>query len=64
VVGVGFSDNWSFNQQGYPAVMVTDTALYRYPHYHEAEDTLDKIDFERMARVVRGLAMVVEEFGK
>jgi Zn-dependent M28 family amino/carboxypeptidase len=64
VVGVGFSDNWSFNQQGYPAVMVTDTALYRYPHYHEAEDTPDKIDFERMARVVRGLAMVVEEFGK
>jgi Zn-dependent M28 family amino/carboxypeptidase len=64
VTGVGFSDNWSFNQQGYPAVMVTDTALFRYPQYHEAEDTLDKIDFDRMARVVRGLEKVVEEFGK
>ena len=37
----------------------TDTAMFRYPHYHEAEDTPDKIDFERMARVVRGLEKVV-----
>lgn len=35
--------------------MVTDTALFRYPHYHRAEDTVDKVDFDRMARVVRGL---------
>jgi Zn-dependent M28 family amino/carboxypeptidase len=62
--GVGFSDHWAFNQQGYPALMVTDTAMYRYPHYHEAEDTTDKIDFDRTARVVRGLEKVVEELGK
>jgi hypothetical protein len=57
--GVGFSDQWSFWQEGYPALMVTDTAMFRYPHYHKAEDTPDKIDFERMARVVRGLEKVV-----
>ena len=51
--GVGFSDQWSFWQAGYPAVMVTDTAMFRYPHYHTPEDTIDKIDFERTARVVR-----------
>ena len=64
VPGVGFSDHWSFNQQGYAAVMVTDTAMFRYPHYHEAEDTIDKIDFDRTARVVRGLVKVIEELGK
>lgn len=64
VPGVGFSDHWSFNKQGYPAVMVTDTAMFRYPHYHEPTDALDKIDFDRMARVVRGLEKVIEELGK
>ena len=59
--GVGFSDHWSFWQQGYKAVMVTDTAMFRYPYYHDARDTIDKIDFDRMARVVRGLKAVVAE---
>ena len=59
--GVGYSDHWSFWQEGYPALMVTDTAMYRYPHYHTPEDTIDKIDFERLARVVRGLNTVVEK---
>ena len=61
IPGVGFSDQWSFWQEGYPAIMVTDTALFRYPHYHHVEDTIDKIDFDRMARVVRGLENVVAE---
>ncbi len=43
----------------YPALMVTDTAMFRYPQYHESEDTVDKVDFDRMARVVRGLEKVV-----
>ena len=59
IPGIGFSDHWSFCQEGYSAVMVTDTAMYRYPYYHEPEDTLDKIDFERLARVVRGLHAVI-----
>jgi hypothetical protein len=59
--GVGWSDHWSFWQEGYPAVMVTDTALFRYPHYHEVTDTPDKLDYERLARVVLGLEIVVRE---
>lgn len=59
VPGVGFSDQWSFWQEGYPALMVTDTAMFRYLHYHTPNDTLDKIDFERLARVVRGLQHAV-----
>lgn len=58
---VAASDHWSFWKQGYPAVMVTDTAPYRYPHYHKATDTPEKLDYERMARVVTGLKGVVED---
>ncbi len=64
VPGPGFSDNWSFNQQGYHAVMVTDTAIYRYPYYHQADDTPDKIDFDRTARIVQGLEKVIEALAK
>lgn len=59
--GIFWSDHWAFWRQGYHALMVTDTAPFRYPHYHAAEDTADKIDYERMARVVVGLADVVRE---
>jgi hypothetical protein len=61
IPGVGWSDHWSFWQAGYPAVMVTDTALFRYRHYHTAEDTVDKIDFDGMTRVVAGLRFVIED---
>lgn len=59
VSDIGRSDHWPFWQEGYPAVMVTDTAPFRYPHYHSSQDTVDKIDFDRTARVVRGLKSVV-----
>jgi Zn-dependent M28 family amino/carboxypeptidase len=58
---VGWSDHWSFRQQGYPAIMVTDTAPFRYPHYHRLLDTPDKVDYDRLARVVRGLAALIVE---
>lgn len=53
------SDHWSFGQFGYPGLMVTDTAPFRYPHYHTPRDTPDKIDFERMTLVVEALEQVV-----
>jgi hypothetical protein len=56
---INSSDHWSFWKQGWPALMVTDTAPYRYPYYHKAEDTPDKLDYERMARVVEGVAKTV-----
>jgi Zn-dependent M28 family amino/carboxypeptidase len=61
VPGVGWSDQWSFWQVGYPAVMVTDTAPFRYPRYHTKADTPDKLDYDRMTRVVQGLERVVED---
>jgi hypothetical protein len=51
IAGVGWSDQWSFWQHGYPGIMITDTALFRYPHYHEATDTPDKLDYDRFALV-------------
>ena len=51
--GIGWSDHWSFWQLGYPAVMVTDTALFRYRHYHKPTDTPDKVD-KKLARITWG----------
>jgi Zn-dependent M28 family amino/carboxypeptidase len=55
VPGVGWSDQLSFWQAGYAGIMVTDTAPYRYPWYHSAQDTPDKIDYAHLARVTQGL---------
>jgi len=55
IAGVSWSDQWAYWQFGWPAVMVTDTAPFRYPHYHTLRDTPDKLDYERLARVVQGL---------
>lgn len=57
--GVGWSDHWAFWQEGYPAVMMTDTAPFRYAHYHRPTDTPEKCDYDRMARVVHPFAEVV-----
>ena len=57
--GVGWSDHASFWQAGYPAIMITDTALFRYPHYHAATDTPERLDYPSLARVTLGLAEVV-----
>ncbi len=62
--GVGWSDHWSFWQEGYPAVMVTDTAPFRNRNYHLPSDTPDTLDYQRMARVVRGLESVIAGLGK
>ena len=59
VPGVAWSDHWSFWQEGYPGIMVTDTGPYRYPHYHKPTDTIDKLDMEKLESVVIGLEAVV-----
>ncbi|MCB1236992.1 MAG: M28 family peptidase [Verrucomicrobiae bacterium] len=59
IEGVGWSDHWSFWRAGYPALMATDTAPFRYAHYHQPEDTVDRIDFDRLAEVTRGLEAAV-----
>ncbi len=64
MMGIHWSDHWSFWQEGYAAVMVTDTALFRYPHYHASTDMPDRIDYERLARVVAGLAKVTVDLAQ
>ena len=63
VEGVDWSDHWSFWREGYPGIMITDTAPFRNPNYHRATDVPDTLDYHRMARVVSGLARVVRELG-
>ena len=64
ITGLGWSDHWSFWKQEYPAIMVTDTAPFRYQYYHTMEDTPDKIDYSRLAQVVSGFAQVVAEIAE
>jgi len=53
--GVDFSDHASYWTHDIPAVMVTDTAFYRNPHYHRLGDTPETLDYRRMALVVQGV---------
>ncbi|MBV9304019.1 MAG: M28 family peptidase [Acidobacteriaceae bacterium] len=61
IPGVGWSDHWSFWQFGYPALMLTDTAPFRYPYYHTAQDTPDKLDYDRLTRAVTGIAAIIRD---
>ena len=53
--GVALSDHINYWWAGYPAAMITDTAMYRNPNYHTACDTPDTLDYRRMAQVVDGV---------
>jgi len=64
IPGIGWSDHWSFWRQGYQAIMVTDTAPFRYPYYHQPDDTPEKIDYEGFARVVSGIQTVLGEMAE
>ena len=64
ISGVGWSDHMPFWAHGYQAIMITDTAPFRNPYYHTPYDTADKLDFDRMARVVRGVIAVVEDLAR
>lgn len=55
IQGIDWSDHWGYSQQGIPAIMVTDTAIFRNPHYHQKSDLPDTLDYARLALVVEGL---------
>ena len=61
VTGIGWSDHWSFWKSGYPGIMVTDTALFRYPQYHSSADRPGIVVYDSLARVVNGLEGVVRD---
>jgi hypothetical protein len=64
IAGIDWSDHWSFVQHGFPAIMITDTAPFRYPHYHRRSDTPDKLDYEKLARVTLGLREAIRELAE
>lgn len=61
IPGIDFSDHASYWPYGIPAVMVTDTAFYRNPHYHAPSDTPETLDYKRMAQVVQGVYGVIQQ---
>ena len=61
IPGITWSDHSSFWLHGYKALMITDTAPFRFPHYHMPTDTPEKLDYDRMARVVAGVAEVLRD---
>lgn len=64
IPGVAWSDHLAFWRQGYPALMVTDTAFYRYPHYHSATDLPGELDYASMAAVTDGVAHAVASLAR
>jgi Zn-dependent M28 family amino/carboxypeptidase len=62
VKGIDFSDHRNYWRIGVPALMVTDTAFFRNPNYHEPEDTAETLDYERMAKVMQGVCVVVQQY--
>lgn len=61
IPGISWSDHSSFWKHGYPAIMITDTAPYRYPAYHTSEDTPEKVNYEKMVYVVEGIEKMIQE---
>lgn len=59
VQGLDWSDHRSYWLQGYPAVMITDTSFMRNKAYHTPQDTPDRLDYRRMAKVVQGVYAAV-----
>jgi Zn-dependent M28 family amino/carboxypeptidase len=60
IPGVAWSDHLPFWRRGYPAVMATDTAFYRYPYYHTAEDTPEKLSYPAFGRATDALGRAFE----
>lgn len=61
---IRLSDNSSFWDQKYPALMLTDTSFLRNPHYHQATDTPETLDYARMAQVTQGVAAAMKRLLK
>ncbi len=62
--GIDFSDHLNYWKNGFPAVMITDTSFYRNQNYHTAQDTLEKLDYNRMAQVVQAVHATILTLSK
>ena len=61
---IRMSDNSSFWDQNYPALMLTDTSFLRNPHYHRSTDTPETLDYTRMTQVTCGIASAIQHLSK
>jgi len=59
IPGITWSDHWSFWKEGYPALMLTDTAPFRYPEYHGSRDLPEQINAREFARAAHGIIHAV-----
>jgi hypothetical protein len=59
ITGVDWSDHSSFWVEGYPAIMISDTSLFRNPHYHKPSDTPETLDYQSMTKVIHGVKNIV-----
>ena len=64
IPGIDFSDQLNYWNEGYDAVMITDTAFYRNRNYHTEHDTAEKLDYKRMAMVVEGVCAALSGMEK
>jgi Zn-dependent M28 family amino/carboxypeptidase len=62
--GIDFSDHLNYWRNDFPAVMVTDTSFYRNKNYHTAQDTMEKLDYNRMAQVVQAVHATIFDLSK
>jgi len=61
IPGIDLSDHWSFEQFGFPALMVTDTAPFRNPFYHTLQDTPDTVDYTSLSAITGGLVEMIRD---
>lgn len=64
IPGIDFSDHRNYWPYGYEAVMITDTAFYRNFAYHTMEDTADRLDYDRMGKVVQGVFAAINALAR
>lgn len=62
IPGIDFSDHRNYWNQNYPAILITDTAFFRNPHYHEASDTIQTLNFEKMSQVIQSTYYLLTQF--
>lgn len=58
------SDHTAFWERGFPALMLTDTANFRNPHYHQPTDTIDTLNLDFLASVTDAVTAAVRELAK
>lgn len=61
ISGIDLSDHWAYDKCGFPALMVTDTAPYRNPHYHSEFDLPETVNYTALARITTGLTRMAAQ---